>query len=384
MLKFNSYKSKIVMLGFVGLMDGVFFDLRTPTESPTAKQEQNWSEKKFKDFGKELFFHLSIDKGLSSGGIDYNRWGNGEEQWTEALNSESEEIRALVALNGKFREITSKDKSPLVRYITVESLLKDKAKLVSSYDDRHWLTEMLNDTDTEILKLIAKYGLKDHIDVLMKNSDESVRIAAANKANVLQLQHLINDPSEHVRAVVAERGSDEQRGALIKDESEIVRCAIAENCASWHSDELVNDSSQMVKIALIRTDTQVERFVTDSDVIVRMAVAEHCCDDRAAPLVNDENVAVRMVLAKQFSYSQALLNDPDENVRAMVARHCDQYVNEGEEKCLPVLLKDPSPKVRLEVVRRGYGLPELSKDSDYIVSSAATTYPVDLYKMFAY
>ena len=378
MLMFTSHNSKVVVLGFVGFVDGVFFDLRTPTESPTLKQKKNWSEAKFKSFGKELYLHLS----LSGSGSDYNCWGNGEEQWADALNSDVEEIRALVALNGKFREITSKDKSPMVRYMTVESLLKDKAKLISSYDDRYWLTEMLDDAETDILELIATVGLKDHIDVLLKNSHESVRIAAANKANVLQLQHLIDDPSEHVRAIVAERGSDEQRGALIKDASEIVRCAIAKNCASWHSDELVNDSSQMVRIALIQTDTQIERFVTDSDFIVRMAVAEYCHDDRAAPLVNDENVAVRMVLAKQFSYSQALLNDPDENVRAIVAKHCDRYANEGEEKCLAVLLKDPSPKVRLEVVKRGYGLPELSKDSDYSVSMAATTHSVDLHKMF--
>lgn len=383
MLMFNAIKNKVVLLGFVGLMGDTFFDLRTPTESPTIKQIRNWSEARFKDFGEEVFFYLSLDKGLSNGGTQQNQWGNGENDWEKALKSDDENVRALVALNGKFREVTSKDASPLVRYMTVESLLKDKAKLISSYDDRYWLTEMLNDTDAGILELIAKYGLKDHIDVLIKNDFESVRMAAATKANVLQLNHLVNDPSENVRALVATYGNAEQQEMLINDESEIVRCAVAKNCASWHSDMLINDTSQMVKIALIESDNHIGKFVTDNDFVVRMAVAEHCHDDRAEPLLNDENAAVRMVLAKQYYYSNLLVNDPDEKVRAVAAKYCDRHSTKGEEKYLPILLKDPSPNVRLEVARRGYGLTELSKDEDYQVSSTATTYPVDLYKMFA-
>ena len=373
---FNGDSGEVVVVGFAAYINGTICDLSNAAMPPISSEGNGC------DIEQHIHRGGSFNKMFA---VSSKNWGNGETEWEKALNHDNKVVRALVTFSGKFREITSKDPSLLVRVLTLKSLLRDKEALIDDGEDKDWLSDMLNDPSADVRALIAEYGMKPHIEILMTDSDESVRVAVARKANLLQLQRLINDPSEHVRAAVARYGDEEQRVAMLKDESEIVRASIANSCFMGCLTALEDDDSSMVKIALAKAGYKLDKYATDDDVNVRIAVAQSCSgqgDGRADILVNDVSSLVREALAGHSRFGEALVNDPDEAVRIAVAKNCDRYAEEGDEKCLPILVKDPSWLVRHAVAKRGYGLLELSHDEHSEVSAAAIAYPAELEDIF--
>ena len=197
-------------------------------------------------------------------------WGMEEEDYDLAFDSKIDEIRALLALNGKRLDELSTDSSDLVRTKVVERMIAKKGR-IEQFDTR-WFDAMVNDESTRVLRKLAEYAQPEHLDIL------------------------INNPSIVVRAAVASNGTDAHREQLMGD-GELVRCAIA------------------------RTGYAIDRLAKDESHIVRLYAAKYGSADELAKtdIEKDEYHGVKMALAERGLYLDLLEKDSNLHISTLAS-----------------------------------------------------------------
>lgn len=199
-------------------------------------------------------------------------------------------------------------------YMDVEDLLK--------YLDHH---------NTSVRGIIAKRGLDEHLDVLVKDKDSSyVRALVAKRGRDKDLDILINDPHNTVLVAVAEQGRPQDLDILVHNPNSYVRLTVAKHGRDKDLDILVKD------------------YVED----VRAIVAEQGRNKDLDVLVKDESWYVRRVVAEQGRPQDLdiLAHDIDTDVREVVAREAVAKI--GHLKDLEILLNDVNYDIQ-SIVRLG-------------------------------
>lgn len=197
-----------------------------------------------------------------------SNWGMEEEDYDLAFDSDVDEIRALLAMNGKRLDELSIDKSALVRTKVVERMIYEKGRIEQL--DTRWFDAMLNDDATSVLRKLAEFGKPEHLDAL------------------------INNASVMVRTSVATHGTDAHREILMSD-ADMVRCAIA------------------------RTGYAIERLAIDESDIVRLYVAKYACADELAKtnIEQDSYHGVKLALAERGLYLDLLADDDNLHISSL-------------------------------------------------------------------
>lgn len=121
-------------------------------------------------------------------------------------------------------------------YMDVEDLLK--------YLDHH---------NTSVRGIIAKRGLDEHLDVLVKDKDSSyVRALVAKRGRTKDLDILVNDDAYVVRAAVAMQGRPQDLDILVHDENVWVRYSVSEQGRQQDLDILVHDTELEILWLIIK------------------------------------------------------------------------------------------------------------------------------------
>lgn len=189
-------------------------------------------------------------------------WGMEEEDYDLAIDSSDDNVRALLAMNGKYLEQLSTDRSPLVRTKVVERMIYEKGRIEQV--DARWFDAMVNDEATSVLRKLVEYGKPEHLDTLIDNYSIMVRTSVATHGTNAHREQLLGD-AEMVRCAIARKGYAIERLAV--DESDIVRLYVAKYASA---DELAKtsiekDSYHGVKLELAERGLYLDLLVDDSN-----------------------------------------------------------------------------------------------------------------------
>lgn len=150
-------------------------------------------------------------------------WGDNEEErdYLTGLSDGDWHLRALVALNGKHPEKTSKDPVVAVRVCTVQSLLNDRTRNADR-SDVDWLDAMIDDESWSVREMVALYGKREHLDTLVNDKNGCVRMAVGTHGIKEHLDILANDENPNVRQIVRQSGDEKhQELVALKELSEM-------------------------------------------------------------------------------------------------------------------------------------------------------------------
>lgn len=201
-----------------------------------------------------------------------SNWGDGEEDFEAALTHDKYEIRALLAINGKYLEELSQDTDKLVRAKVVQCMINEKGTADRTNTD--WFDAMLNDKDPHVLAKLAEYGKQDFLDALMNHKSSFVQAAVAKFGTDEHRSKLITSPDERVRLAVAETGY----GALVlaRDDDFFVRRAVAKHAsiADIQKTDLVNDAKSSVRYQLVKRGLYTMRLSNDKSRAVKAKARE--------------------------------------------------------------------------------------------------------------
>lgn len=365
----NNNGITVIVLGFGLAISSHIFDLRTQNLMQDVQNTTGFSTEQSTMFSRLLANHLNNN----SGG-----WGNAEKDWQKALDSGDTTKAMLVALSGKYPEITSQHKDTMVRVTTVEKLNRDRNNNVIRNSD--WLDALVNDKSACVRLEVAKYGKKAHLDILMHDKDAGVRAEVACRLNPELLEVFLCDEDVRVRMQVASRGSDVLRTRLLaKDFEHYTVCReIAIHGTNKHRAKMLSKfGTDHVKYALAEVGYNLEGLLQDKSSLVRKRAAEHASVELLTDMnmVNDEDWRVRYSLAERGLFLDTLVNDTDACVRTMVAVH-------GSESQWEKLMYDSETSVRLSVAKHGYGLDTLINDEEEEIRINAASYPFDINSLF--
>ena len=190
-------------------------------------------------------------------------WGMEEEDYDLAIDNGDDNIRALLAMNGKYLEQLSTDRSALVRTKVVQRMINEKG-IIEQHDTR-WFDAMVNDEATSVLRKLAEYGKPKHLDILIDNESIMVRTSVATHGTDEHREKLMGD-AEMVRCAIARKGYAIERLAV--DESDIVRLYVAKYGSA---DELAKtnieeDSYHGVKLELAERGLYLDILAEDSNL----------------------------------------------------------------------------------------------------------------------
>lgn len=367
--EYNNNGMTVIIIGFGLAISDWVFDLRAPNLMQDVQNTTGFSSKQTEMFSELLANHLHNNSG---------EWGNAEKDWREALDSEDATKAMLVAINGKYPEITSKHKSALVRVTTVEVLNRDRDKGIARNSD--WLDILVDDQSAAVRQEVAKYGKKSHLDILMNDKDAGVRSEVAYRLNPELLEVFLCDEDVRVRMQVAKRGTDKLRTRLLaKDfEHHSVYREIAINGTDKHRSKMLSKfGSEHVKYALAEVCYNLEGLLQDKSALVRKRAVEHASEQLIADMnmVADTDWRVRYSIAERGLFLDTLVDDKDACVRTIVAVY-------GDERQWEKLVNDSDTTVKREVAKHGYGLDALINDEDEEVRIIATSYPFDINSLF--
>lgn len=174
-----------------------------------------------------------------------SNWGDNEEDYETALISKNSYLRALVASNGKYKEILVEDEAPNVR-IAVLLFLQSKRLMrrirgdnttdyshIQGFEDTSYLDPLLDDPDYYVRFHLAKLGMDRHIKKLLHSSNaddvkivldtmpihqldaiisygnnyiETLTIRGDNKLTKDQLEKIAQDRNEEIQLGLVKRG----------------------------------------------------------------------------------------------------------------------------------------------------------------------------------
>ena len=365
----NNNGMNVIVLGFSLAVSDWLFDLRAPNLMQDVQNTTGFSSEQSALFRQLLANHLHNNSG---------HWGNAEKDWQQALDSGSTVNAMLLALNGKYPEITSQHENTMVRVTTVEKLISDRNNNIVRNND--WLDALVDDKSACVRQEVAKYGKKSHLDALINDKDAGVRCEVACKLDPERLEAFIHDADVRVRMQIAQRGTDDLRTLLLVKnfEHHSVCREIAIHGTNKHRSKLLSKfGSEHVKCTLAEVGYNLEGLLQDKNALVRKRAVEHASktmlDDMN--MVADEDWRVRYSLAERGLFLDTLVDDKDACVRTMVAVY-------GGESQWQKLVNDSESTVKLAVARHGYGLDTLINDEDEEVRITASSYPFNINSLF--
>ena len=194
--------SGITIIGHALEFESLFCDLRVPSDLDNLRKEaisENEAESGL--IGRYLDAVVDILEGNASIVGDSEM----ENCYIANLQEDNWRLRALVALNGKYNELTSKDFIVKVRICTVQSLLNDRIRGVER-KDISWLDDMVNDSHWSVREMVATYGKREHLDALLDDKEAGVRMIVASHGIKEHLDVLASDDNANVRQIVRQSG----------------------------------------------------------------------------------------------------------------------------------------------------------------------------------
>lgn len=208
----------VTIMGHALAFESFFCDLRLPTALERLKNQVVNEHKDKEDMINAYISAVGeiIDKHPSD-------WGDNEKEegYLTGLSDDDWHLRALVALNGKYPEKTSKDPILAVRICTVQSLLNDRTRNADRTDVA-WLDAMIDDENWSVRELVALYGKREHLDALVNDKNGCVRMVVGTHGIKEHLDILANDENPNVRQIVRQSGSKRhQEIVALKELSEM-------------------------------------------------------------------------------------------------------------------------------------------------------------------
>ena len=338
---------RITVLGHILHYEELFCDLRDEDAlAEISELRSGWDCKNSRD---AEYLSSVFKRFLTEVLPKQSNWGNNEQDYDTALASDDFTLKGLLALSGKHRDVLYKENSETLNWLIARSILNEKKRNEVTDSSLLMLDKMLHDGGQSARYVVAEFGHKPHLDILIKDSLPHIRKLVAAHGHTDHLDILMHDEDVMVRRQVALVGGLKYLAVLCKDEDSAVRLAIANRgeCA--------------------------EVLATDESWYVRKAIALRSKKSfvKSSKLACDPIAAVRCEVASRGVQLDTLLTDEDEYVRADVAK-------QGRIEDLEVLINDPSRIVRLAVLKQGYGLNQLANDVDAEVRECATRYPINL------
>lgn len=293
---------------------------------------------------------------------DSEDWGFGETMLDDYKNP-SAEIRALIAMNGRHLNKLTCDESALVRLAAAKHIALA----------RMCLEDIDESTGRNLSRGLHESALHEpYIDILLNDTDPNVVSVIAKCCDAKHLDALLHHSSHLVRTAVAKRGLIEHLDVLVHDESHSVRHAVAKHttCPKHHEILMQNEHEQSyVRAAVIKRASQdlLARLAEHKDWSVRAAVARRADTQVLEKLACDESAAVRRVVAYRGVGFDTLYRDPSWQVRHAVATHKDGA------KYRSLMLSDDSSHVREVIAQSGFGVKTLLHDPSPDVRKAAAS-----------
>ncbi len=290
----DKVNGEVVVLGHIISIGGTPFDMRKVGWGEEVKEYcggESWGEDSMQGYLEWVIYEVLPCE---------TNWGNGERDWDEALQSNDNDIKMMLALNGKFLDILAQEKSPVIRSYVVEAALKEK--LDDDLTANAWLGEMINDKHAVVRASFALTGKQDYLDILINDDNDDVRTAVAVHGEEKHLDVLLKDISANVRQAVAERGFSDHISVLAQDSDKFVSEAadmmIKKNNLSLarHGDlieviSMKNSTDSEVRRILASRGFALDSFIHDSEPEVRLEVARHGFG--LDSLINDKDSDVR-------------------------------------------------------------------------------------------
>ena len=222
-------------------------------------------------------------------------WGDDEKDYELALASEEWQLRALVAMNGKFSEVLVVDEHYMPRKSVVTSFIN--AKLAGEeIGETNFLDILVHDSSEAVRFELAVLGLTEHSYTLIHDSSEKVAQEVITKANSELLDEILDSDriSSKVSFAYNKNATEAQLATLSLEESEEVQLAVANNAHFYN-------------------------LCQSPYVSVRKALATNSKPLQIKILAHDEDESVRVIVAKRGVAHETLLNDPSAKVRLAVA-----------------------------------------------------------------
>lgn len=358
------------IVGFFISINGFPYDLRQNEYIGYAKRLFCQTEEQASAFKMLLTNHLYNNS---------DSWGNAEKDWMDIIKSDDRTQTVLVAMNGKYPELTSKSSHVRTRRATIGKLIRDRENGLARDDS--WIDAMVYDENIAVRMTVAKYGKKEHLDILVKDSNESVRRQVATHAHPEHLELLTSDHSPLVQVAVAEYGSDENRTNLLKylggtfDYEAVYSMIIEKGTEAHRAKVLEQHPSRFVKAGLAKVGFNTEAYLHDKESCVRSTAIKYANKDLiTASMAADSSLEVRLAIAERGLFLESFLDDKSERVRISAVRN-------GDKSYWDKVIESECSKSKLEVVAKGYNLDLLLQDKDEDVRRAAASYPIDIYKL---
>lgn len=200
-------------------------------------------------------------------------WGENETQYEEAFSSDDANVRALVALNGKYLAEAVKDKDATVRLHAVKHF--NHAKMYQQpYENIEILTPLLHDENDNIRIELARLYEDQFNDSLVVDKSSDVRAQIVYSSNDEHLEKLSNDDDENIRARLAVRGLFAEKFA--KDASAMVRINLASGAdiKDIEKTSLVTDEEPQVRHQLALRGMFLDTLMADKHPRVRLAAKQ--------------------------------------------------------------------------------------------------------------
>lgn len=172
-----------------------------------------------------------------------SNWGDNEEGHETALVSSNELLRALVASNGKYREILVKDESPKVRIAILSPMLgqiliwkrqRGEGDMtdysdVPGFKDTSYLDPLVHDPDYSVRFILAQIGIGRHIRPLLHSKnikDVGIVLKTANKH---RLDEIIAHGEEYIKTLFARNNdmTEEQLNDMAQERSDYIKTGVA-------------------------------------------------------------------------------------------------------------------------------------------------------------
>ena len=274
-----------------------------------------------------------------------NNWGDSEQDYGTALASQVSAIKILVAMNDKHLDVLSRDSDSSVRLAAVFRMSKQNKPLIER-DTLLWLDRLVNDPNEWIRREVADIGLPHHLDVL------------------------IHDNHPMILNTVADKGQSAHLEKLLSFEDTLTRMKVAANpnATSEQLERLSNDHKECVQMVVAERGCTNKNILTSRFLAVRMAAVEHGCNEADLTLLaHDKSEKVRIALACRGIAHDILYEDESVDVRLAVAqnfaRSASNEVLLGDEDEVNEWAKDQRKADAL--------LEKLTKDSDPMVCKYA-------------
>lgn len=233
-------------------------------------------------------------------------WGDDEQDYDAVLTSPNPYLRVLVAMNGKYLDVLSRDTYSLVRLAAVTHILNRNTNSIER-DTLLWLDRLVNDPSEWVRLKVAKIGLPHHLDVLVHDTYPMILNAVAEKGQAAHLNHLVtcDDELTRIKMVANLNATSEQIERLSKDHQECVQLAVAEQ--GFTNRYILKSRFELVRMAAIKygcNETELATLAYDNSEAIRVALARRGIAHEV--LSEDKSAKVKLAVEKNPSYEAAI------------------------------------------------------------------------------